>query len=329
MRHITVRQLQIFTEAAAAPSLARVAERLHITPAAVSFQLKQIESMTGFALFERTGRATRLTDAGATLLGYARSMLQSLEDADQALTALRGSTTGKITLGLVSTAKYFVPHMIAAFNAEHPGIRIHLRDGNRREILAGIQSGELDLAISGRPPEDEPVSAEAFAPHPSVVIAKPDHPLTRHERLPPSVVIGEPFIIREDGSGTRKLMETFFGEAGLSLRVVMTTSSNEMIKQAVMAGMGLALISRHTIGLELGLGLLATLPLDGFPLMRSWFVVRRAGKPMLPVHERLRTFVLQNGQAIIDRLEQVHAHVGTNRAAGRQAGMSEQREPAI
>jgi len=303
MRHVTVRQLQIFVQSAQAPSLARAAEALNITPAAVSFQLKQIESMSGFALFERAGRKTRLTEAGTELLGYAKIVLQTLQDADQALARLRGVSGGRVTLGLVSTAKYFVPHVLARFSLAYPGITLHLRDGNRSQILEGVVKGDLDLAIMGRPPDGMDVAAEAFAPHPSVVIAAPDHPLVAYERLPLSILASEPFILREDGSGTRGLMEQVLGAAGLSLRAGMTTSSNEMIKQAVMAGMGIAVISRHTIGLELGLGLLRTLPVEGFPLMRSWYVAHRRNMPLMPVHARLRAFLLENGQKIIDLME--------------------------
>ena len=303
MRHVTVRQLQIFVQSAQAPSLARAAEALNITPAAVSFQLKQIESMSGFALFERAGRKTRLTEAGTELLGYAKIVLQTLQDADQALARLRGVSGGRVTLGLVSTAKYFVPHVLARFSLAYPGITLHLHDGNRSQILEGVVKGDLDLAIMGRPPDGMDVAAEAFAPHPSVVIAAPDHPLVAYERLPLSILASEPFILREDGSGTRGLMEQILSASGLSLRAGMTTSSNEMIKQAVMAGMGIAVISRHTIGLELGLGLLRTLPVEGFPLMRSWYVAHRRNMPLMPVHARLRAFLLENGQKIIDLME--------------------------
>ena len=303
MRHVTVRQLQIFVQAAQAPSVARAAEDLHVTPAAISFQLKQIETMSGFALFERAGRKTRLTEAGTELLAYAKIVLQTLQDADQALARLRGVSGGRVTLGLVSTAKYFVPHVLARFTLAYPGITIHLRDGNRSQILEGVLKGELDLAIMGRPPEGADVAAEVFAPHPSVVIASPTHPLVAYDKLPQSILASEPFILREDGSGTRGLIEQFLTSAGLSLRVGMTTSSNEMIKQAVMAGMGIAVISRHTIGLELGLGLLRTLPVEGFPLMRSWYVAHRRNMPLMPVHARLRAFLLENGQKIIDLLE--------------------------
>jgi DNA-binding transcriptional LysR family regulator len=293
MRNVTVRQLQIFVAASQAQSFARAAERLRLSPAAVSFQIRQIEDLSGVALFERIGRKVVPTEAGTALLGYARIVLQALADGDQALTALRGGVGGRITIGAISTAKYLVPHVLARFQAAYPAVAIHLRDGNRREIADALAGGAIDLAVMGRPAETADVQATPFAAHPSVVIAPAGHPLADRTELPPAALAGERFIAREDGSGTRALLDQLCRDAGFAPHIAMTTSSNETIKQAVMAGMGIALISRHTIGLELALGLLRTLPVDGFPL--------------LPVHVRLRAFLLEQGQEVIDALERRYA----------------------
>jgi LysR family transcriptional regulator, low CO2-responsive transcriptional regulator len=316
MRHVTIRQLQVFVASADALSFARVAERLHLTPAGVSFQIKQIEAQTGFTLFERIGKKVALTEAGQALLGYAEQVLQSLHDADQALTALKGLAGGEVTIGLVSTAKYLVPHILARFQAQYPAIVIHLRDGNRREINDWLIKGEIDLAVMGQPFAGTDVLAEPFAPHPSVIAAAPSHPLAGRSGLSASVLAGEPFIVREEGSGTRSLFDRFFERAGFAPRIAMTTSSNETIKQGVMAGMGIALISLHAIGLELRLGLLTTLDAEGFPLMRSWFVAHRRNMPLLPVHAKLKRFLLDHGQGIINELDEDYRRLG---AAARRA----------
>ena len=307
MRNVTIRQMQVFAEAAESLSLARVAERLHLTPSAVSFQIKRIESQTGFALFERIGKRVKLTEAGEVLLGYTRLVLRSLQDADEAMIALKGVTGGRVRLGLVSTGKYIVPHMIARFRAEAPGVRVLLSEGNRSEVMAMLTSGEVDLAIMGQPPEGADVIAARFAPHPSVIVASPSHPFAAAHEMPPNALAGEWFITRENGSGTRLLSDGFFRGAGFKPRVAMESSSNEMIKQAVIAGMGLALISQHTISLELSLGLLVTLSVEGFPLMRSWFVVQRRSMPLLPAQDRLRRFLIEQGQSIIDDIIRTHA----------------------
>jgi len=159
----------------------------------------------------------------------------------------------------------------------------------------------------GQPPDGADVIAARFAPHPSVIIASPNHPLAAEPRFDPGILTGEWFVTREEGSGTRLLADAFFRKVGFLPRIAMESSSNEMIKQAVIAGMGLALISQHTISLEQALGLLVPLAVDGFPLMRSWFVVQRRSLPLLPVQLRLRTFLLQHGQSIIEEIVNAHA----------------------
>ncbi len=311
VRNVTIRQLQVFAEVAERLSLARVAERLNLTPSAVSFQIKQIEAQAGFALFERVGRKVALTDAGTLLLGYARLVLRSLHDADQAMTDLRGLTGGQVRLGLVSTSKYIVPHMIARFRAAFPGVTVQLTEGNRSRVLALLTSGVIDLAVMGQPPDEADVIAERFAPHPSVIIAPAGHPLGTAPRLPASALADEPFVVREDGSGTKAMADKFFQDVGVSPTAAMVSSSNEMIKQAVIAGMGLALISQHTVSLELALGLLITLPVEGFPLMRSWYIVQRRTLPLLPVQARLRSFLIEVGQHVIEDISRDHIRIAS------------------
>jgi LysR family transcriptional regulator, low CO2-responsive transcriptional regulator len=320
MRHVTFRQLQVFVAAAETLSFARAANQMHLTPAGISFQIKQIEGHAGFPLFERVGKRAALTEAGKALLAYAKQILQSLRDAEQTLAALKGLAGGEVTIGLVSTAKYLVPHILARFQAEYPGISIHLVERNRRGINDALLQGEIDLAVMGQPLPADDIVAEPFAPHPSVIVAAPSHPLAGSRSLPASVLAGEPMILREEGSGTRSLLERFFAARGLTPRIAMTTSSNETIKQAVMAGMGIALISRHTIGLELALGMLTTLPVEGFPLMRSWFVAHRRSMPLLPVHARLKAFLVESGKTIVDEIAQVHetGSAAMKRAAARR-----------
>ncbi|WP_448190961.1 LysR family transcriptional regulator [Azospirillum sp. sgz301742] len=303
IQHATLRQLQIFAAAARTLSFARVAERFGLTPGAVSFQIKQVEGHCGFPLFERVGRRVVLTEAGRDLLEHATTILQALDDADRRMEALKGVTGGNVAIGLVSTAKYIAPHMVSRFQAERPGVSIHLQDGNRREVNAMVANGEVDLAIMGRPLDEAEIVAEPFARHPSIIVCAPTHPLADAGALRLADLAGSDFIAREEGAGTRALMAGFFQESGFAPRVVMTSSSNETIKQAVMAGIGVALISRHTVGLELGLGLLRELTVEGLPLMRSWYVAHRRSLPLLPVHAQLRSYLLEHGQGIIDAID--------------------------
>ncbi len=301
MSNVTMRQLEVFVDAAERLSFVRVAERLRLTPSAVSFQIRQIELQTGFALFERIGRKVALTEAGRVLLEYARPVLRSMYDVDQAMQALKGVGGGRVRLGLVSTAKYIVPHLIARFRTRFPGVTVALQEGNKTSIQSLLTSGGIDLAIMGQPSDGADVLGERFAAHPSVLIAPPKHRLHAN---PASVdeLCSEWFIVREQGSGTRSLSDQFFAAASFTPRVAMETSSNEMIKQAVMAGMGIAVISQHTIRLECSLGLLEVLAVEGFPVMRWWSVVQRRTSPLLPVQARLRSFLIDEGQIIIDEL---------------------------
>ncbi|MEP7182112.1 MAG: LysR family transcriptional regulator [Betaproteobacteria bacterium] len=292
MRGVTIRQLQIFAAAAAHLSFVRTSEQLHLTQAAVSLQIKRLEEMAGFALFERRGRKVALTEAGDVLLRYAQQVLAALRDADLALSALKGLTGGRIRVGVVSTAKYFAPALLARFQQRHPGVRVALSVNNREIIVRELERDEIDIAIMGQPPPRLATDATAFADHPLVVIAAPGHPLTGVRRVPLAALAGETFLVREQGSGTRSSMERFFAERGFEPRIGTVMSSNETIKQAVMAGMGLAFISRHTIGLELSAGRLAELDVVGLPLMRRWYVVQRAGRFVSPAAAAFVDFVV-------------------------------------
>lgn len=319
MQNVTFRQLQVFVEAADRLSFARTAERLNLTASAVSFQIKQIELQTGFALFERLGRTIALTDAGTLLLDYARVVLRSLREADEAMLGLKGTATGRVRLGLASTSKYLVPHMIARFRTTYPGITVHLQEGNRASVLRLLTQGDVDLAIMGRPPPDADLVAERIAEHPSIIIAQAGHPLAAGPEIPLTALAGEPFVTREDGSGTKAMTDVHFAGIGFHPRTAMVSSSNEMIKQAVMAGMGLALLSQHTCSLELALGLLAPLPIEGFPLMRSWYVAHRRTLPLLPVQARLRRFLIEEGETVIHDIMQNHARIAARPRGGSHA----------
>ncbi len=307
MRGVTIRQLQIFVVAASHLSFARTSEQLHLTQAGVSLQIKQLEEMAGFALFERRGRKVALTEAGEVLLRYAQRIQDALKDADGALSALKGLTGGRIRVGVVSTAKYFAPALLARFQARYPGVRVSLSVNNREVIVRELERDEIDVAIMGQPPQRIATEAVAIADHPLVVIAAPQHPLASARRIRLEALAGQMFLVREQGSGTRSSMERFFAERGFEPKIGNEMSSNETIKQAVMAGMGLALISRHTIGLELATRRLAVLDVVGLPLMRRWYVVRRAGRFASPATMAFVDFVVASTPGLLAELHPADA----------------------
>jgi DNA-binding transcriptional LysR family regulator len=296
--NITFRQLRVFAEVAQHSSMARAAERLHLTPPAISMQIKEIESQVGLPLFDRHGRAVSLSTAGEYFLVHARRLLAALKDTDDAMARFRKLESGLLNVGLVSTAQYFVPSLLTRFREEHPGVELRLRVGaNREELVTLLQRGEVDLAIMGRPPKELATRAEPFAAHPHVFMAPPGHPILAMGRPPVSALADFPLIVREPASGTRALMDRFFQDHRLQPRIAMEMPSNETIKQAVMAGMGLGFLSLHTLGLELRTGLIEIVQLETGPIVRTWNIVHLQSKMLSPAAEALRYFVLQHGEA--------------------------------
>ena len=298
--NVTFRQLRVFTEVAAQGSMIRAAESLHLTPPAVSMQIKEVERQVGLPLFDREGRQVSLSTAGEYFLVHARRLLADLKDADNAMARFKRLEHGLLTIGIVSTAEYFVPQLLALFHQEHQGIEVRLRVAHNREQLVGLmEGGEVDLSVMGRPPKEIATRAESFAAHPLVFVCAPDHRLVPVGRVPLSTLQGYPFISREHGSGTRAAMASLFAGKHVGPTITMEMSSNESIKQAVMAGMGLAFLSLHTIGLEVRSGLLAVLDVEDTPVMRTWNIVRLQSKLMSPAAEAFRYFVIERGEAYL------------------------------
>lgn len=293
IRNATLRQLQIFTAAAAQLSFVRAAERLHLTQAAISLQIRQLEEVAGVALFERIGKRVFLTEAGEVLLEHARQIQQSLADADESLAALKGLRGGRIAVAAASTAEYFAPALLSQFRALHPELRLRLLIDNRETVRRWLAGNEVDLAIMGRPPADIDAEATVLAPHPLVFIAAAAHPLAGRSGISVDDLLGETLIARESGSGTRSAMEEFFAGQARRPRIGMEMGGNDAIKQAVVAGLGVGFLSRHTLGLELSTGKLAILDVDGTPVMRRWHLVRLRNKRQSPALAAFWDFILE------------------------------------
>jgi len=265
MKNATFRQLRVFNEVARHLSFARAAENLHLTPPAVTMQVKELEGHVGMPLFERQGKQVSLTTTGEYMLVYTRRILATVKDAEDAAARLQRAETGVLTIGMVSTAKYFMMKMLAEFRSKHVGVELKPVIGNRDQLVQMLQNNEVDIAVMGRPP------VEDLRPY--------------------------DFIVREPGSGTRSAMEKFFVEARVKPRLQIQLHSNETLKQAVMAGLGIGFISLHTIGLELQHGLIALLDVEGAPVVRAWNVVHTQSKMLSPAAEAFRYFMLEQGEA--------------------------------
>jgi DNA-binding transcriptional LysR family regulator len=301
MRNVTLRQLRAFAEVARRLSYTAAAKSLHLTQPAVSMQVRLLEQAAGLPLLEQMGRRVYLTDAGRELLRYAAGISDLLREAEDAMNALQGIGGGELSIAVTSTAKYFAPRLLAEFRRRHPDARLRLAVSNREAVVRELTNNTVDLAIMGRPPRGLDTEAAPFARHPIGIIAAPDHRLAGRKRLPLARLAGETFIIRERGSGTRAAMEHVFAERAFRARETLEMSSNETIKQAVMAGMGIAFLSTHTIGLELRAGRLVLLAVGGLPVMREWYVIHRRGKRLSPAAQAFKSFLLEQGAALIER----------------------------
>lgn len=299
LRNVTLRQLRVFTAVARNLSFTAAARELHLTQPAVSMQVKELEDGCGVPLFERIGRGIQLTEAGAELAQCAANVAEQLRQTQESLDAFRGLKKGLLKLGAVSTAKYFAPSVLSAFKHAYPDVAIRFAVGNREEMIRLLARNETDLLIMGRPPRELDTVAQAFAKHPLVVIAAPSHPLVRRRRIPLRKLEQENFLIREQGSGTRASMERVFKERGVRYQASMEVSSNETIKQAVIAGMGIAFLSAHTVGLELKARKLVVLDVAGLPIVRDWFVIHLKTKRLSPIATAFRGFLLEHGPRIV------------------------------
>jgi len=299
VRGASLRQLRAFAAVARHHSFVRAAAELHVTPSAISLQIKELEQAVGLSLFGRSGRAAALTRAGEMLLVDVSRALLALKDAEETLSRLRGAETGVAAVGIVSNANYFMPRLLARFHAAHPNVELRVTVGNREQLVRQLGSREIDLAIMGEPPADTPSRHDLLAPQPFGIVAAPEHPLAAELRIPPSALDGLAFLVRESGSGTRAAMDLFFRAAQIVPARVMELTSNETIKQAVIANMGLAFLSFHTAADELRSRQLVALDVVGLPMMRRWHVVSPDGDPLSDTAESLRRFIVKIGADVI------------------------------
>jgi LysR family transcriptional regulator, low CO2-responsive transcriptional regulator len=290
--NITLRQLRIFEAAARCGSISRAATELHLTQPAVSMQLKQLSEQIGLPLLEQVGKRMFLTEAGEALLAHAREIAARMADLSATMDQLRDLERGLLRLAVVSTANYFLPSLIADFNRAHPGVRVSLQVANREFVLSALADNSTDLAITGQPPQRLDVVAQHFMDNPLVVIAAPGHPLAALGAIPLQRLVDETLVLRESGSGTRAAMERHFAAQGVAYRAGGEFGTNEALKQAVRAGLGLGVVSLQTIELELQVGCLVVLPVEGFPIVRQWYVLHHAHKRLSAAASTFRDLLL-------------------------------------
>lgn len=299
MKNTTLRQLRVFEAVARHLSYTRASEELFLTQPAVSMQIKQLEGSVGLPLFEQIGKRIYLTEAGGELYHYSRTIAQQLAEAETVLEELKGIKRGRINISVASTANYFAPQLLAIFSKRFETVTVSLDVTNRETLVRQLATNEKDMVIMGLPPRGTDLVAEVFMENPLVVIAPPNHPLTQENKIPLARLQQETFLVREQGSGTRIAMERFFTQKNIRITTGMEMNSNEAIKQAVQAGLGLGIVSIHTVALELEVKRLTVLNVESLPIMRHWYIVHRQGKRLSPIAQAFKDFILSEAEQLL------------------------------
>jgi len=289
--NITLRQLKVFERVARRLSFTRAAEELYLTQPAVSMQIKQFEDVVGLPLFERLGKKIYLTRAGEELYRLSRTISLQLEEAEQLIEELKGTEGGRLAVSVASTVHYFAIRLLADFCQRYPKVKISFKVTNRKGLLQQLDDNEADIVLMGQPPEDQDLTAEAFMDNPLVIIAPANHPLAGKKGIPLSELSHETFLMREQGSGTRNSVERFLAEKGVHISASMEMNTNGAIKQGVEEGLGLGIVSIHTVERELKDDRVIVLDAESFPIMRQWYIVHRAGKRLSAVAREFEEFI--------------------------------------
>jgi DNA-binding transcriptional LysR family regulator len=305
LKHGVLPQLTVFEAVARLGGFTRAAEELFLAQPTVSVQIKKLTETVGMPLFEQVGKRVHLTATGRHLYTACQEVFQTLSHLEDTFSDMRGLKSGSLQLGVISTGKYFAPRMLAAFVQQHPGIDVSLHIHNRQTLIERLAGNADDLYIFANPPHEPEVVTQMILPNPLVVYARADHPLAREKNIPFERFAQEPFLIREPGSGTRMVAQRIFDQHGLKPWIRMELSTSEAIKQAILAGLGVSILSRYTLGLDVQQTQLITLDVEGFPLEHHWYFVYPSGKQLSLVAKSFMDFVrVEARQLVYDHLAQ-------------------------
>lgn len=301
VENITLHQLQLFRAVAKHLSYTRAAEELFLAQPTVSMQIKQLTRVVGIPLFEQLGKRLYMTAAGHELLETCEAIFERLSHFEMSIADLQGLKKGRLKLAVVTSAKYFTPRLLGPFCQRYPQIEVSLKVTNRGRVLERLAQNADDLYILANPPDNPEVEARPFLKDALVVLAPSDHPLACKRNIPLECLAREPFLVREVGSGTRLMVQHFFESHGVPLTVKMEISSSEAIKQAVIGGLGISVLSQHCLALEVATGLIAVLDVQGFPLERHWNVVYPQGRSLSVLARTFLEYLFSEGQQIAER----------------------------
>lgn len=302
MIHATLHQLKVFEATARHGSFTRAAEELYLTQPTVSIQVKQLTKAVGLPLFEQIGKRLYLTEAGQKLLATCQEIFNGLDQFEMSVADIKGMKQGRLKLAVITTAKYFVPRLLGPFCQRYPGIDISLRVTNHQRLQESMATNEDDLYIISQTPDQPDLTIHPFLENPLIVLGPQNHPLAHQRNVPIEKLNDEPFIMREPGSGTRRAVEKIFGENDIKVKVRLELGSNEAIKQAIAGGLGISVLSQHTIISEGTTGEFAILDVEGFPIERNWYVAHLAGKQLSVVAETFLNYLLEESPAMAKKL---------------------------
>ena len=300
MRHSTLRQLEVFETITRLGSFTRAAEDLCVTQPTVSMQIKKLTDAIGLPLFEQIGKKMYLTEAGRELHQACHGIFEHLTQFEMIAADMKGLKAGKLRLAVVTTAEYFAPRLLGMFCQQYPEIEVSLEVSNRKHILDRLANNMDDLYILDLPPENDEIIVQSFLQNPLVVLASVNHPLANKKKITLERIAEEPFIFRENGSGTRIETESFVAKQGLKLKTRMTLGSNEAIKQAILGGLGISVLSRHTLTLDSHKDQLAILDVNGFPINCQWHYAYPSGKKLSIVAQTFLAYLQNAPQLIVD-----------------------------
>jgi len=301
IRRVSLRQMQIFESVVRLGGYTRAAEELHLTQPTISMQVKKLSEAIGYPLLEKVGNGLHTTAIGDEVYASAQNILSNMVSLGESTAALEGVVKGPLRIAVITTAKYFMPHLLVAFITQHPEVKPILKVTNRSRVLERLKSNEDDLLIMGQVPADLDVEAHPFIDNELVVVANPNHPLAKQKSISLKQLGKERFLVRESGSGTRLAVERLFAEQGLEIQPYMELGSSEAIKQAVMAGLGISVLSRHNLRLELAGKHIAILDVKGFPLFYRWYAVHLKGKKLSLASRTFLDFLLQQGKDMLQQ----------------------------
>lgn len=291
----TLRQLEILLAVHDQGGINGAARALYLTQPTVSTQMKKLAEAIGSPLYHVVQRKLVFTDEGLELVRTAVEVLDSFARLDQSLSNMRDLKSGTLRLAVVTTSQYFIPHLLGPFCERYPGIDVQLRVGNRQQTIERLRQGVDDFYVFSHPPKDIDTESIEFLDNPLVAIAHEDHPLAGRKRLTLAHLADEPFLIREQGSGTRHALEEFLRERNAQLNIKMTIESNEAIKHSVMSNLGVSILSAHTLTYGGSAGLVK-LPVKELPIMSHWFFVWVKHARRTVIASEFLEYVEQEGQ---------------------------------